>query len=122
MKKFSLKSKFLIAILFFLVIGLSGCANLRDLIVPGGDPTALDKDKIITAIWNVIKWFSAGAGTVVGICFIYAGIQYMIGLGNEEKLQKAKANLLWSFVGLIVIVLASSAIYYLLHDIMGANP
>lgn len=115
--------KFLVIIGFLIISGLSlsGCTNLSDLILQGtganGDFTNLTRNDLIISAWNIVRWGVVGIGVPITIIIVYAGIQYMLALGNEEKLEKAKQTLYWAIAGLVVVVLAFSVITYLLQQI-----
>lgn len=74
-------------------------------------------DVVITGLINgvlpVIAALAVGA-------IIYSGALYILSQGEPEKLATAKRSLLWSIVGLVVIVL-SYAIVLALSKVVGTQ-
>ena len=56
-------------------------------------------------IANIIGWISNIGKAVAVIMIIYAGLLFMISGGNEEKITKAKKTLIWSLIGLGVLII-----------------
>ena len=57
--------------------------------------------ELLSAILNVMLVFPL---PIVVFFIIYAGFQYVVAQGNEEKLKKAHKILLWSIVGGLIIL------------------
>ena len=51
--------------------------------------------------------------------FVVAGFFYVTAYGNEEQLGKAKKILIWSAVGLIVVILSFSIVQFLTVGLLG---
>lgn len=51
---------------------------------------------------NFLRWFLGFFGFIAIIGFIISGIQYLTAAGNEDQASKAKRNMTWSIVGVIV--------------------
>lgn len=84
----------------------------------GGFLKNLGKDNPVAGLLiNIINWFLYFAGGLAVIAIIYSGIMYITSSGNPEKAQKAKSNLVWAIIGLLVILLAL-AIPNLVYDIL----
>lgn len=66
-------------------------------------------------IGNIIKTGMGVIGTIALIMFIYGGILWMLSMGNAERSKKAIDILIWSALGVIVI-LASYAIVSFLFN------
>ena len=74
---------------------------------------------IIKKITEIIRTFAIPLGTVM---IIIGGIQYMTAGGNEERANKAKKTLLYTVIG-IAIVLAADFLVGIVQDILkNANP
>lgn len=72
-----------------------------------------DQLRIIT---NYLKWFF---GSVIVLLMTVSGIKMMAASGNEEAIGKEKTHLIWSGIGILVILLASNivnAIYVINGD------
>ena len=74
-----------------------------------------DIGKIIGAIGGLLKVLAIGIGTIM---IIIAGIQYMTSAGNEERAAKAKKTILYTLIG-VAIVVAVDFIIGLIGEIVG---
>jgi hypothetical protein len=55
---------------------------------------------------NILSLFTALAGPIALVAVIYAGVLYMTSMGDESKVKKAKATLVYSLIGVAVITLS----------------
>ncbi len=72
-----------------------------------------DQLRIIT---NYLKWLF---GSIIALLMTISGIKMMTASGNEEAIGKEKTHLVWSGVGMLVVLLASNivnAIYVINGD------
>jgi len=53
-------------------------------------------------IVNVMQWLLGIFGFIAIIAFVVSGIQYMTAAGNENVIEKAKRNMTYSIIGVIV--------------------
>lgn len=70
---------------------------------------------IIPAITGLLQGIAIPLGTIM---IIISGIQYMTSAGNEEKAGKAKKTMLYTVIG-VAIVIAVNFIVGLLQEILG---
>lgn len=63
-------------------------------------------DQVETFIRNVIRVVAGLAGLVATGFFVLGGFTYITSSGNPEKLHKAKQTLLWSGIGLAIVIAA----------------
>lgn len=75
-------------------------------ILPNTDPSTWNLEHVDQLVQNVIKLALALGGGVAIIFFLIAAFQYFTAFGNEEKAQKAKTTIMWTIVGIVVIVLS----------------
>jgi len=61
-------------------------------------------DDAPTVIGNVIKVALGIIGSVALVLFIYGGVTWMTSGGSPERIKKAKNTLIWSVLGLTIIV------------------
>jgi hypothetical protein len=78
--------------------GMDYFANLAGLVSPSTDP----RTAVIAIVKTVLNWLSL----VAVIMIIIAGIYLLVSLGEDEKREKAKKIIIYTLVGLIVIILA----------------
>lgn len=57
-------------------------------------------------IKNIIKVAAGFAGLVAAGFFVVGGFGYITSSGNPEKLDKAKHTLIWSAIGLAIVIAA----------------
>ncbi len=65
-----------------------------------------DVTKTQDFIRNIIKVAAGFAGLVAAGFFVVGGFTYITSSGNPEKLDKAKHTLVWSAVGLAIVIAA----------------
>jgi len=86
----------------------------------GMDPAVcmanLDLTAIIILINVVIRIALGFAGIVAVIFLIYSGYLFMISLGNPDALAKAKSKLLYTIIGLVVIICAYIIVGFILQN------
>lgn len=78
-------------------------------------------DGMVTIIRNLLTWLLGIVGVIALIGFIVSGIQYLTAAGNEDQMQSAKRNLLYSVIG-VVVVLASFVIIQAIDFALRAQP
>ena len=87
-------------IVAFIYAALGG--NLSDIgiNIPGGTG---DIRQVITSVLNTVLNF---VGLIAVIAIVVAGISLIVGFGSDESKERAKKIILYTFVGLIIIILA----------------
>ena len=78
----------------------AGTSNLDDLIV------------------KVINWVMGIIGFVCVATIIISGIQYMTSGGDPGKVKKAKDGLLYSIIGLVVVILAAAIVNFVIKGVL----
>ena len=73
------------------------------------------EDDFFISIFNKVFFWS---GIVAVIMVIYGGIQYITSTGNPAGTAKAKTTILYSIIGLLVVILAAAII----NVVVGAMP
>ncbi len=88
-------------ILFLVLFGL--------LLLPVITFGAVDSiQSLMKAIVNGVVWVVFTA--IVVVCFVYSGIMFLTAQGDSSKLATARASFLWGIVGVVVGIIAYSAI------------
>ncbi|MBU0727504.1 pilin [Patescibacteria group bacterium] len=72
-------------------------------------------DLIIKYVNFVLPYLTLAA--FVG--FVVAGFFYVTAYGNQEQLDKAKKILIWSIVGLVLVISAFTIVQFLTQDLLG---
>lgn len=107
MKKF-----YIVYIIYFVVLlGLPFLANAIKI----DNPIQYDKiEDILAAITELLKNIAILVGTIM---IIISGIQYITSAGNEEKITKAKKNLVYTIIG-VAIIFAADLIIDFIREIL----
>jgi len=61
---------------------------------------------VVELITKTINWLLYLAGALAVLAIVYSGIMYITSAGNEEQTAKAKKNLIWAIIAVIIISLA----------------
>jgi len=84
------------------------------------DPQGRDIEGLIERAGNIINFLLTMAVIVAFIAIVIAGYQYIASYGSAEAMQKAKTNLTYIIVGLIIIILAKALVIFVLSA-LGIN-
>jgi len=84
------------------------------------DPECKDLGVILCIIERVINFLLALGGALTFIMIIYTAIIYLTSYGDESKIEMAKKTLIWSVIGVIVIIL-SRVILKIISNILNKN-
>ena len=76
---------------------------------PAGAPTTIVQ--LYNAVCRVGNWFFAFALVIAVVAFVYAGLQFFTGGGNEQQISKAKQVFKYGLIGIAIAVLAKSFIF-----------
>lgn len=71
---------------------------------------------------QVINFLLVWGGAIAVLFVIIGGFRYIVSMGNQEGVEKARQTVLYAILGLIIIFLAYLAVAYLLGDILGVKP
>ncbi|MEA2113205.1 MAG: pilin [Patescibacteria group bacterium] len=86
--------------------------------VTGGLSNPLQADSFSELIEDIIDWI-ADIGILIAVgMIIYSGVLFMIAGGSDEKITTAKKTLMWSLVGLAVLLIGRNWIS-LVESILG---
>ena len=78
---------------------------------PDGVPEVKIDNDLVTTIFNVVL---ALAGAVAVVFIIWGGIQFTLSQGEPNKIKKAKDTLLYSIVGLIIVMFSFVILNYVI--------
>lgn len=70
---------------------------------------------------QMIRFFLAGVAIVSTLMFIWGGYLFLTSGGNAEQVKKGKDVILWSTVGIIVIIGSWVLIQYLVQNLVGVS-
>lgn len=69
---------------------------------------------------NLLKWLLEIVGVLALIAFVVSGTQYLLASADEELVEKAKKNMTYSIIG-VIVVLSSLVIIKALDAILSAK-
>ncbi len=69
---------------------------------------------------GIIQYFLAGVAVVSTVMFIWGGYLFLTSGGNAEQVKKGKDVLLWSSIGIVVIIGSWVLIQYLIKGLVGS--
>ncbi len=113
-----IKTPLLFALLFLLIIQTVGAATIPQDFRPINEPFNLKYDReggaaiiILQIIAGGLLYFAAPVGVImIGL----GGWELVTGGADSEKVEQGKKHLLWSIVGLFVIILSYSIVRFLI--------
>jgi hypothetical protein len=76
---------------------------------------------IDVVIGTVINTLLAILGVIFLVLIIYAGYIWMIARGDESKVEKSKATIINSTIGLVIVLGAYAISYFVLSKVLGAT-
>lgn len=110
---------------FFPLVGVAHAKSLSEYtnifsVICKPAPDADDLSSITCTVTNAINLIFDIAGIIAFIMIIYSSIIYLTSYGEESRIEMAKKTLIWSVVGVIVILLAKSVLIIITKSI--SNP
>ena len=88
------------------IVALIVAIGIPFLFAPPSFAVSADVTQVDNFIRNVIKVIAGLAGLVATGFFVAGGFSYITSSGNPEHLDKAKRTLLWSGIGLAIVIAA----------------
>lgn len=88
------------------IVALFAAIGLSFLLAPDAFAASADVAKVEDFIRNVIKVIAGLAGLTATGFFVVGGFGYITSSGNPEHLDRAKRTLLWSGIGLAIVIAA----------------
>ena len=76
---------------------------------------------LATAVTNIIKGILMLLGIIAVIVIVIAGLRLLVGGADEQQRTKARDQILWAIVGLVIIVLASAIVTFVEDSILNAT-
>ncbi len=79
--------------------------------------TNLDLNSTIVLVNIIVRVAFGLAGIIALIYLIYSGYLFMASIGNPDGIAKAKTKLLYTALGLIIIILAYVLVAFILETV-----
>jgi len=83
--------------------------NNSGIVIPTNTGLANPSGGIKAILTNLLTWLLGVVGIIAIIGFVISGIQYIMAAGDEKIIETAKRNMLYSIIG-VIVVLASFVI------------
>ena len=116
--KFKKRISFLLALLFAYLIISSPLCSVYAGDITTGLQNPLQAGSFEELIEDIIEWV-ANIGILIAVgMIIYSGVLFMIAGGNDENITKAKKTLMWSLIGLAVLIIGKNWVT-LVRSILG---
>ncbi len=78
-------------------------------------------DNFLCLATSIIRFFLGGVALFATLMFIYGGYVFLMSAGNAEAVKKGKDILLWSTIGIVIILGSWVAISYVLKVLMSTT-
>ncbi|MFA6285015.1 MAG: pilin [Parcubacteria group bacterium] len=95
MKKYLFRLTSFSIALFFVV-----CSASAEVTLPTG--TGLSNKDLTTVISNLTNWILGIFGFLAIISFVVSGIMYFLSAGDDKAQEKAKKQMTWSIMGVVI--------------------
>lgn len=82
------------------------------------NPETAATQTLIMFVGNIISQVLLFAGALTILFVILAGINYILAFGKDERIEKGKRGIVWSLVGLVVILLSYAIVQGILQIIL----
>jgi amino acid transporter len=69
----------------------------------------------------ILAWILTFGGTVALAAIVYSGFMYMTAAGNAEQAEKAKKNLMWAVLGVVLIALSTAIVVFVNNLLNGIH-
>lgn len=70
---------------------------------------------------NIIRFFLGGVALVATAMFVWGGFLFLTSGGNAEQIKKGKDTLLWSGLGIVIVLGSWVLISYLLTNLVSST-
>lgn len=95
MKKYFSKTVFLASTFLLPIV-----AGAQGVTVPGN--TGLPGGTLADVIRGLTMWLLAIFGFLAIISFVISGIMYLVSAGDDKQQEKAKKQMMWSIIGVVI--------------------
>ena len=70
--------------------------------IPTPDDVGLPKSDLFTVLKNITMWLLGIFGFLAIVSFLISGIMYLTAAGDDSQQERAKNQMIWSIIGVIV--------------------
>lgn len=71
-----------------------------------GIENPIGKTTVEGIIVAIVKWLAGLAGALAILALVWGGIMYIVSLGDDSRVNKAKSIIMWAIVGIAVVILS----------------
>ena len=77
---------------------------------------------LLTFAQVFLPWILTFAGVLAAAAIVYSGLMYISAGGDAEQATKAKKNLTWSIIGIVLVVLSATLVTWVNTILNSAHP
>jgi glucose uptake protein GlcU len=103
--------------IFFSTLSFANAAN-----VPLPTSSGLPQGTLAGVISNFTNWLLGIFGFLAIISFLISGIMYFLAVGDDNAQEKAKKQMQWSIVGVVIGLIGLTIVYAVDALLRGTNP
>lgn len=93
--------------------------NARDVLEQTGTPSAIvSAAELPIAIGTILNGLTSILGIIALILILNAGFHYMFNATNPEKIERAKKQMFWGVIGLIIILSANAIARFVVRALL----
>lgn len=89
-----------------ILLGLPASAFALTITPPCETSNCSSATDVATLLQTIINWVLGFAALIAVLFLIFGGVIYIASTGNKERAEQAKKTILYSVIGLVVIVLS----------------
>lgn len=89
--------------------------ELGEITFPGGSRF----NNLHEAANGILVWILGIIGALAVFAVIYSGFMYITSAGNTEQAEKAKNNLTWAIIGMVLVALAAVIVTWVQNILVG---
>ncbi len=79
-----------------------------------------DAQSFVDVIIDILNFILIIVGVIALAALIWGGVQYIISLGNETGIEKAKKTIIYAIVGLVVVGLSGLIVNFVINLFSGS--
>lgn len=98
--------------------GAAASDKIAELKVQAKDLNRVNFGSMADAIGRGISYFTYFIGAIAFALYIYAGILWMVAMGNSEQIEKAKNIFIWTTMGVGAILASYIVVKFLFGDVL----
>ncbi len=104
---------------FIIALGLL-LLSAGEALSQGPPPIITHPDQLVGLLSSILGYVWTILGILVVLMFLYAGFMFITAAGNDDKISQARKMVMWSIVGIVVMLMAGGVMLLLENFLRGA--